>query len=77
MVCYNISDTFHVILCRTKDGSFKFTMTQIHQRHPSVIKPFQEEYNDPQIRSRFFEAANKMRRQGLINIFDEVFIYSL
>ena len=52
-------------LFRSKEDSFKFTMTQLHQRHPSVTKPFQEEFVDVNIKNGFFDAANKMRRQGI------------
>ena len=44
--------------------SFKFTMTQIHQRHPSVVKPFKEEYIDNKIKTHFFDVANTMRLKG-------------
>lgn len=39
-------------------------MTQIHQRHPSVVKPFQEEYIDNKIKTHFFDVANTMRLKG-------------
>ncbi|XP_066919463.1 kelch-like protein 12 [Clytia hemisphaerica] len=51
---------------RSKEDSFKFTMTQLQQRHPSVTKPFQEEFVDVNIKNGFFDAANKMRRQGVL-----------
>ena len=41
-------------------------MMQLSHRHPSTSKPFQEEYDNANIKHRFFAVANKMRREGVL-----------